>query len=169
MPAHSPSITLPANGWASGRKFYLSPKGLKRTKQEYESFKKLRFLKTNKGIPNVLESEDLNPEYLSIQEDLSFLEVRIAEMEHILKNVKLIKSPVKEKQDVIDLGAKVKVKVQEQKQSFEIVGSLEADPVLGKISNDSPVGKALLGHRVGDEVVVVSSPKTIYKIRKIKY
>ena len=56
-----------------------------------------------------------------------------------------------------------------QKDEFVIVGTLEANPALGKISNESPVGKALLGHKIGDEVVVSSPMKTTYKIRNIKY
>ena len=151
------------------KKFYLTKKGLKGLKKEYETLKNLRVAKTKGEAPKIWESEDLNPEYLSFQEDLNFLETRIAELESIFKNACLIKRPLKKELDIISLGATIKVKVGEEKDEFTIVGTLEANPALGKISNESPVGKALLGHKVEDEVLLSSPVKTIYKIKKIKY
>jgi transcription elongation factor GreA len=151
------------------KKFYLTKEGLKRIKKEYEDLKQIKFAKTNGEVPRILHSEDLNPEYLSFQEDLNFLEVRIMELENILNNTELITIPPKDKQNVIDLGATVSAKVDGQIDEFTIIGTLEANPALGKISNESPVGRALLGHRIGDEVVVSSPVKTIYKIKKIRY
>ena len=154
---------------AKERKFYLTKKGLKNIEKEYKILKKLRIAKTKGEAPKVLESEDLNPEFLSFQEDLSFLEVRIAELENVLKNAELIKSPSKKEQSRTAVGARVVVEVDGDKDEFVIVGTLEANPSLGKISNESPVGKALLGHKVGDEVIVSSPIKTTYKVKKIKY
>ncbi len=151
------------------KKFYLTKKGLEDIKKEYKVLKNLRLAKTKGEAPKIWESEDLNPEYLSFQEDLSFLETRVAELENILKNVELIKRPSKEKSKVIGLGATVVVEVEGDKDEFTIVGTLEANPSLGKISNESPVGKTLLGHKVGDEVIISSPIKVIYKIKKIKY
>lgn len=152
-----------------GKNFYLTKDGLEKIKKEYQDLKRLKLAKKKGEIPKIWHSEDLNPEYLSFQEDLSFLENRIAELEYILKNVELIKPPSKEKQNVINLGAKVVVEVDGQTDEFEIVGTLEANPAVGKISNESPVGKALLGHKVGDVVTIFSPIQTIYKIKKIKY
>lgn len=151
------------------KKFYLTKKGLEALKKEYETLKELRIAKTKGEVPKIWESEDLNPEYLSFQEDLNFLETRIAELENIFKSACLIKHPLKKELNVVSLGATVKVKVGEEKDEFTIVGTLEAKPSLGKISNESPVGSALLGHKVGDEIVVSSPIKTIYKIKNIKY
>jgi len=61
------------------------------------------------------------------------------------------------------------VEVDGQEDEFEIVGSLEANPSIGRISNESPVGKALLGHEVREEIVISSPVKTVYKIKDIKY
>ena len=116
-----------------------------------------------------MESEDLNPEFVSFQEDIGFLRSRIDELKNIIDHHELIKSPAKDRQGVVGLGAKVKVSVDDQKDEFVIVGTLEANPALGKISNESPVGKALLGHKIGDEVVVSSPVKITYKIKNIKY
>jgi len=151
------------------QKFYLTKIGLEKVKNEYENLKQIKLAKTRGESPKIWHSEDLNPEYLTFQEDLSFLEARLAELENILKNVELIKIPPKQRQNIIDLGAKVLVESDGQSDEFEIIGTLEANPSLGKISNESPVGKALLGHRIGDIVVLSSPNKTIYKIKKIKY
>ncbi|MFC1663581.1 GreA/GreB family elongation factor [Patescibacteria group bacterium] len=151
------------------KKFYLTKDGLKRIKKEYEELKELRLLKSKEKFPEILQSEDLNPEYLSFQEYLSFLEIRISELENILKNAELIKPPIKEKQNTINLGATVLVEVDGQIDEFTIVGSLEVNPSLGKISNESPVGKALLGHKTRDEINISSPVNITYKIKKIKY
>jgi len=151
------------------KKFYLTKEGLDKIKKEYRDLKNLRFLKTKGEIPRIWHSEDLNPEYLSFQEDLSFLETRIAELEYILKNTELIKAPSKEGKNIINLGAQVVVEVDGQTDEFEIVGTLEANPAIGRISNESPVGRVLLGHKVGDNVVISSPITTTYRIKKIKY
>jgi len=152
-----------------GKNFYLTKEGLKKLKKEYQFLKKFRFSKINGEIPKTLHSEDINPEYLSFREDLSLIENRIQEAENILKNVKIIKSPPKSKQNAVDLGAKVIVEIDGSVDEFEIVGTLEANPILGKISNESPIGKALLGRQVGDEIVISSPIKVVYKIKKVKY
>lgn len=151
------------------KKFYLTKEGLDKIKKEYEVLKNLKLSKTDGEAPKIWHSEDLNPEYLSFQEDLEFLENRLAELNYILKNVQLIQPPPKGQRDIVNLGSKVTVDVDGQNDEFEIVGTLEANPSLGKISNESPVGKALLGRRIGEEVVIYSPVKTVYKIKKVIY
>ena len=149
------------------KNYYLTKKGLRDIEKEHEVLKNLRSAKAKGEVPKIWESEDLNPEYLSFQEDLDILESRIAELEDVLKNTKLIKIPSKKNQGIVNLGAKVLVEIDKKdKDEFEIVGTLEVSPSLGRISNKSPVGKALLGHKTGDEVFVSSS---VYKIKKIAY
>ncbi len=154
---------------AEERKFYLTKEGLVRMEKEYKDLKALKLAKTRGESPKILHSEDLNPEYLAFQEDLSFLESRIIELENILKNVALIKIPPKIKQNIVNLGATVMVEVDGQNDEFTLVGSLEANPAAGKISNESPVGKVLLGSKIGDKVVVSSPIKTTYRIKRIRY
>jgi len=151
------------------KKVYLTKEGLERTKKEYEDLKNIKLSKINGEVPKIWHSEDLNPEYLAFQEDLEFLESRLNDLEYILKNAELIKPPSKEAQNSINLGATVMVQVDGQTDEFTLVGTLEANPSLGRISNESPVGKALLGHRAGDKVVVSSPIQTAYKIKKIRY
>jgi transcription elongation factor GreA len=155
---------------AEERKFYLTEEGLEKIKKEYGDLKNLRLAKTRGDVPKIWQSEDLNPEYLSFQEDLSFLESRIAELEHVFKNVELIKPPQKEKQNMVNLGATVTLEESDGSlNEFMIVGTLEANPGEGRISSESPVGKALLGHKVGEDVIITSPIKVPYKIKKIKY
>lgn len=169
MADYNPFTALPTQGRVPEKKFYLTQEGLVKLKAEYQHFRKLKLGKTKGGVPKTWQSEDLNPEYLDFQEDLSFLESRIAELEHILKNAEVIKIPPKEKRDIVNLGATVLVEIDGQTDEFTIVGSLEANPSLGKISNESPVGRALLGYRAGDEIIVSSPIQTVYKIKKIGY
>ena len=136
------------------KRIYLTENGLEKVKKEYTDLKKHKLSQVNKEF---------------FPEDLDFLNVRINELENILRNFKLIKIPSRERQNIINLGARVTVEVDSQVDEFEIVGSLEANPSLGKISNDSPVGRALLGHQIGEDIVISSPIKTIYRIKKIKY
>lgn len=152
------------------KKYYLTKEGLVKIKKKYQELKKMRKAKSKNEAPRAFHSEETNPEYLVFQEDLSFLEDQLNETKYMLKNAKLIKLPPRRKQNIVNLGASVLVGTSDgQTDEFKIVGSLEANPSLGMISNESPVGKALLGRGVGDEILVQSAVKTTYKIKKIKY
>lgn len=150
--------------------FYLTSQKLKELKEEYEKIKKIIRLKVQQTeVPSVLYSDQPNEEFFLFQEDLNFLLLRKQELEYIFKNHRLIKLPPKDQRDRVCLGARVVVEVAGQEDEFEIVGTLEANPSLGRISNESPVGNALIGKKVGDEVVLSSPISTVYKIKKIKY
>jgi len=150
-------------------KYYLTKEGLKKIKKEYKKLLRLRKLKAKGGAPSVLHSDELSAEFVSYREDLDFLESKIEELEHILRNYELIKPPPKKERDKVHLGAQVKVEVDDQTDEFVIVGTLEANPTMGKISNESPVGKALLGRKVGEEITISSPVKVTYKIKSIRY
>ena len=153
-----------------GKIFYITKGKLQELKKEYEElldFERKKAL--GQEAPKILESEDLNPEFVSFQEDVGFLRSRIDELKNIIEHHELIKNPAKDKQGIVGIGAKVRIDVDGQKDEFTLVGTLEANPALGKISNESPVGRALLGHKIGDEVVVNSPVKITYKIKNIKY
>lgn len=152
------------------KKFYLTKTGLAKIKKEYEELKRLKETKVIGERPEIFHSEDLNPEYLAFQEDLNFLELRVQEIENILKNSQLIKVPPKDKQNIVNLGATVTLEDNEGKiNEFMIVGTLEANPSEGKISSESPVGKALLGHKIGEEIRITSPINIVYKVKKIQY
>lgn len=152
-----------------GKEIYISAKKLKEIKKEYQRLNKILSSKLKNEIPKVLYSEEINPEFLIFKENLEILLARKSELETILKNYKLIKIPSKKDQNKVRLGARVLVEVDGQKDEIEIVGPLEADPSLGKISVDSLIGKSLLGHKVGDKIVISKPTRAVYKIKKIKY
>ncbi len=132
-------------------KIYLTGRGLEKLKKEHEQLLEMRKLK---------EEEP---------EDLILINRRFEELGTILKTYKLIQTPPKHKQHIVSLGATVAVEVNGQIDEFTILGTFEANPSLGKISNESPVGRALLNRKVGEEIVISSNIKTIYKIKEIRY
>ena len=151
-------------------KYYLTKQGLKRIKKECDDLRRIRMAKTKGESPQLLQSDDLNPEYIVFREDLSFLESRLLELEHILKNIELIKLPSKDKRNIIHLGATVTLEEADgQINEFTIVGTLEANPNEGKISSSSPIGKILLGHKANETIEVPPPIEISYKIKKIKY
>lgn len=151
------------------KSYYLTKEGLKRIKKNFEELRQMKLSKTRGEAPVILHSEDVNPEYLALQEDLGLLDIKLAEMETILKNVHLIKTPPKTLQDTVGLGATVLVDINGSKDEFTIVGTLEANPAEGKISNESPVGQVLLGKKAGEQIQIGNPTRTVYKIKKIQY
>ncbi len=147
--------------------YHITKEKLAQVKKEHEALVAVEHSgAVEHEAPKMVESDDLNPEFVSFQDEVGSMRARIDELEDILKKHQLIKKPPKERQVFVDLGAKVKIEADGKKSEFMIVGTLEAHPELGKISNESPVGAALLGHKIGDEVV---HEKTKYKIKSIKY
>ncbi len=152
----------------SDKKYYLTEDGLKRISCQHEELKKQKKEKLKTEAPDVVYSEDVDPEYLAFRKDLNILEEKISKLEEVLRNAEIIKPPSKGCKE-IHLGAEITLNVMEQEDKVILVGTMEADPVLGKISDESPVGKALLGKKEGEEVVVSSSTQTVYKIKKVSY
>ncbi len=152
------------------KKFYLTKEGLQKIKTEYQELLKLKKIKLRKEAPPFLHSEEINAEFISFREDFDNLESRINELEQILKNYELIKPPSRREKDKVHLGATLKVELDDEIDEFTIVGTIEADPTNKKISDESPIGKALLGHKVGDQVVVKTEMVNhTCKILRIKY
>ena len=96
-----------------------------------------------------------NAEYDAAREEQGLLETRIAEIEDILNNAEIIKSSGKK---TVGLGSRVELKNGSKTTTYTVVGPVEADPLVGKISNESPIGMALFGKKVGDSVTI-STPK----------
>lgn len=153
-----------------GKVFYVTKQKLEELKKEYEELVALERAKTiGEEAPKVLESEDINPEFISFQEDMTHLRTKIEELKNILDHHELIKIPSKDKQKTVGIGATVKVEENGKHAEFTIVGTLEANPDLGKISNESPVGLALLGRTLGEQVAMQSPSRKTYIIKQIKY
>ncbi len=129
--------------------------------------KELDELKAGRGavaekIADARDYGDLseNAEYDSAREAQGLLESRIAEIEDILLNAEIMKSGSKTK---VTLGSKVTLKSGSKEVTYTVVGPVEADPVAGRISNESPIGASIFGKKVGDKIEIVT-PKV-----KIKY
>jgi transcription elongation factor GreA len=103
-----------------------------------------------------------NEEYSSARSEQKVVESRILEIQGILKNAKIIRAGKKEK---VALGATVVVKSGHKEQSFTVVGAVEANPMEGRISNESPIGQALMGLKVGDEATLPNGK--VYKILEL--
>ena len=149
-------------------KQYLTKGGLKKLEQELGDLKRERDVK-KKDEAVIPSSQTIDSEFATFQEGLNLLEARIDELDFILKNYALIILPPTYQRRIVNLGATVLLEVEGQKTEFTIVGPIEANPMLGRISHESPVGNSLLGSKVGDEVKVQSAVKTIYKVKKIIY
>lgn len=152
------------------KKYYLTAEGLAKTQEDYERLK-------NEALPKVIaklqraqeEESELfeNVLYNEAMQEKGQIEDRIVELESVLKNYELIEGSSGGK---VDLGSTIVVEIEGDVDTFVLVGSLEAAPEYGKISNESPVGKALLGHKTGDEVKVElpNQLTLIYKIKEVK-
>jgi len=153
------------------KKIYLTKEGVKKIEEELENLLCLKKAKLKQEDISLLHSDELNSEFMSFHEDFDILESRVQELKHILKNFEIIKTPAKQEKETVCLGAEVLVEVDGEDDEFMIVGTLEANPSEGRISNESPVGKALMGRKVG-ETILINSPaqiETSFKIKKIKY
>jgi transcription elongation factor GreA len=147
---------------------FLTPEGLRKLAEELEYLRTVRRQAVAQRLRAVLEEEqDIleNAEYEDAKNEQAFVEGRILTLEAILKNVVIIEEggPA----DRVGIGSRVTVaEEKEEPETYHIVGYAEADPKMGRISNQSPLGQALLGHRVGDEVIV-NAPDGILRFRII--
>lgn len=148
------------------KKFSLTQSGIDELTQELETLVAQRGPVAEK-IKTAREFGDLaeNAEYQTARQEQEKLEGRISEVEHILNNVEVITKPKGDSK--VQLGSTVTLKNGATKQ-FQVVGTVEADPLSGKISDESPIGQALLGRKVGDAVEIKTHAETAtYKITQI--
>lgn len=134
---------------------YLTPEGKEELEAELKELKTKGREELAKRLKHAISMGDLseNADYHKAKEDQGFLEGRIQEIESILKNSEVIKT--KSNYDQVDVGAHVTIQEADYPpETYHLVGSKEADPQNGKISHESPIGKALIGHKVGDVVEV---------------
>ena len=157
---------------AAEKKNILTYEGLKKLEEELEDLKVNRRKEVADKIKEAREQGDLseNAEYDAAKDEQREIEARIEELEKILKNAEVVDEDEVDV-DTINIGCKVKILDMEydEELEFRIVGSTEASSLQGKISNESPVGKALLRHKVGDVVEVETQAGAIeYKILEIQ-
>jgi transcription elongation factor GreA len=143
--------------------FSLTQSGLEELKEELDGLLKQRVIIAER-IKQARELGDLseNAEYQTAREEQDRLEARISELDHVIQNAQVIKKPKSDGQ--VRLGSTVSLKDGGKPKQFQVVGTMEADPLNGKLSDESPIGKALLGKKVGDKVEINN---VAYKITEI--
>ena len=147
--------------------------GLAKLKDELKEYKEVRRKEVAARLKEAIAYGDLseNPEYEEAKNEQAFVEGRIVELEKMIKNAQIITDD-KSGQDTVQIGTTVTVQnitENDDPETYTIVGSTEADPIEAKISNESPIGSAILG-RAKNDIVKVKVPAGIfeYKILKIK-
>jgi transcription elongation factor GreA len=149
---------------------YLTAAGAARLKTELEQLKGPARTEMAQRLRAAIQMGDLseNADYHKAKEDQAFLEGRIMELEYLLQNAIIVEE--NQNREVVDVGLSVTIQEgDESPETYYLVGAKEADPRNGRISNESPIGRALMGHRVG-EVVTATTPAgdIIFKILKIE-
>jgi len=140
------------------KQFHLTKEGLAELKKEFDERVGMRG-EIAERIKTAREFGDLaeNAEYSSARQEQDQNESRISEIEHILLNVEVIN---KSKGRKVVLGSSVKLKSGGKEKEFQVVGTVEADPLNGKISDESPIGKALIGKKEGEKVEIKTPAET---------
>ncbi len=147
---------------------YLSQEGLDKLREELNEMVTVRRAEVAARIQEAKEHGDIteNAEYEDAKNEQAFVEGRIQTLSALIKNAVLIDEHTPTA--FVGIGSTVDVESEDGKETFRIVGSAEANPAEGRISNESPVGRALLGHRKGDKVQVsVPAGSWTYKIVSI--
>ena len=159
--------------YMSDKKIYLTKEGLAELKKEHNELAKVRRPDVLARVSQARSMGDLseNAEYVAAREELSFIDGRIDELEELLRQASIIQ-PGHAKgsaKSAIKLGSKVTLTVSGKRENFMVVGEWEADPLEKKISHQSPLGKALIGKKVGDKAEVEApAGKILYTIVDVK-
>ena len=149
----------------------ITDEGLRRLEEELEDLKTAKRKEIAEKIKVALSFGDLseNSEYDEAKNEQAIIEGRIAEIENQLKNVRVLDES-ELNTEVVHVGSKIRIRETgtTQEETYKIVGSTEADPINGRISDESPVGKSMLGHSVGDVVeVLIPSGAVSYELIEI--
>ena len=150
---------------------YLTKEGEQRLREELENLQGPARRDLARRLREAIQMGDLseNADYIATKEEQGFLEGRIQELKYILQNAKIIEDNGKGF-DTVQVGATITIQEEDfPPEVYYLVGSKEADPANGRISNESPIGKALLGKKIGDTVEVKTPSGAInFKVIKIE-
>jgi len=149
---------------------FLTKEGFEKLQDELEYLRTVKRQEVADRLHEAMEGGELieNAEYEAAKNEQAFVEGRIQELEMLLATARVIEDDKKRKVDSIQVGSTVTIQEDGyEEETYTIVGAAEANPRDGKISNESPIGKAILNHRAGDEVQV-EAPDGSYKVRIIK-
>jgi transcription elongation factor GreA len=149
---------------------YLTAEGAQKLKAELEELKSSGRQDIAKRLRAAIQMGDLseNADYQKAKEDQGFLEGRIQELEYLLNKAIIIDNHRNGKMDKVEVGATVTIQEEDfPPETYYLVGAKEADPPNGKISNESPIGKAIIGCKVG-EVAVAETPNGELRLKILK-
>ena len=145
---------------------YISKEKRVELEQELKHLKEEKIPNLAKRIDDARQLGDLseNAEYHAAREEMAWTQSRVKEIDQILNNSELFK-PAQIGKNIITIGTSITVKINGKQKTYMIVGAHEAEPLIGKISNESPLGQAFLGHHIGDKVqVTVPAGVQVYEI-----
>jgi len=149
------------------RPVYVSKEGLEKMREELQHLKTSKTREVAERIERAKDLGDLseNAEYAEAKEEYAWTQGRIIELEDAINRARVIEAADSER---VSIGCRVGVDINGRKKEFTVVGTTEADPLRGRVSNESPIGQALLGKKVGDvaEVQAPSGP-IAYKVLSI--
>lgn len=151
------------------KEIYISAEGLEKLKEELSLIEGTKLKAIAKKIAEAKDLGDLaeNSEYHEAKQEQAFLAGKAQELRYKVKHARIISNS--NSSGIIAVGANVKISVAGQEKDFSLVGSDESDPANGKISIDSPIGRALLNHKAGDKVQVTTpAGQTEYSIVEVK-
>jgi len=153
------------------KKIYLTKEGLEELKKEYDQLNSVRRPELLERVSQARSMGDLseNAEYTAARDELTFVDGRLDELEEIINQANIIQEDHgKGSHSLVKLGSIVILNVKGKKEEFTLVGEWEADPKEKKISHESPLGKALIGKKVGENIEVEApAGKISYKIESI--
>jgi transcription elongation factor GreA len=151
---------------------YLTEEGAAELRRELEDLVNVKRLELAVRLKEAISQGDLseNADYHDAKEQQAFLEGRILYLEALLHSAVIVSDSAGKKVSMVRVGVEVTVQEgNDPPEVFHIVGAAEADPRAGKISNESPLGRALMGHKVGDKVKVAApAGELVFKIKAIK-
>lgn len=156
-----------------GKKIYLTKEGLDQLKKEHAELLKVKRPDILARVSQARDMGDLseNAEYVAAKEELSFTDERIKELEDLITQASVIheRSSRGRSNAAIKLGSTVMLQINGKQEEFTLVGEWEADPRAKKISHESPLGKALLGKKVGEKVEVdAPAGRILYTVVSLK-
>jgi transcription elongation factor GreA len=149
---------------------FLTKEGYQKLQDELDYLRTAKRQEVANRLHEAMEGGELieNAEYEAAKNEQAFVEGRIQELEMLLATAKIIEENGRKKSDIVQVGSKVTIKEGNfEAEMYTIVGAAEANPREGKISNESPIGKAILNHKVG-ETVKVETPGGTYNVKILK-
>ena len=149
---------------------FLTKEGFEKLQEELDYLRTAKRQEVADRLHEAMEGGELieNAEYEAAKNEQAFVEGRIQELEMLLATARVIEDDKKKKADAVQVGSTVTIQENgSEEETYTIVGAAEANPREGKISNESPMGRAILSHRAGDEVQI-DTPDGSYTVRIVK-